>query len=135
MLQKIFSYFTLPLLIFLLSCSKGHGLHTTAHNITVYYEETSQEKMAKEILEFFKAIKISPSHQMDLKLIKLERKFQLLFIKGEAFKAEDLDFEEIKIFLDLQQQLNAKVSSFTATPCEIAIANNQFEVLEIPNPI
>jgi hypothetical protein len=72
---------------------------------------------------------------MDVKLVKNDSKFQLLFIKTDAFTSEELNFEEIQTLFDLQQKLNSSVESFKSTPCEIAIANNQFEIKEIPNPL
>ncbi|HBW86568.1 MAG TPA: hypothetical protein DEF82_07485 [Crocinitomicaceae bacterium] len=135
MLQKSNKFFPLLLLLLFFSCSKGHGLHLTENNITVYYDDADQEKTAKEILYFLKANKISPAHPMDIKLVKKDSKFQLLFIKAEAFTSEELNFEEIRTFLELQQSLNTSVASFKTTPCEIAIANNQFDVKEIPNPL
>jgi len=135
MLQKSIKFFPFLLLLLFLSCSKGHGLQLTENNITVYYDDADQEKTAKEILDFLKANKISPEHPMDLKLVKKDSKFQLLFIKAEAFTSEELNFEEIRTFLELQQSLNMSVLSFKTTPCEIAISNNQFEVKEIPNPL
>jgi len=135
MLQKSIKFFPFLLLLLFLSCSKGHGLQLTENNITVYYDDADQEKTAKEILDFLNANKISPEHPMDLKLVKKDSKFQLLFIKSEAFTSEELNFEEIRTFLELQQSLNTSVVSFKTTPCEIAIANNQFEVKEIPNPL
>ncbi|MFM7300767.1 MAG: hypothetical protein ACKO1R_06445 [Crocinitomicaceae bacterium] len=135
MLRKSIKLFPFLLLLLFFSCSKGHGLHLTKNNITVYYDNADQEKTAKEILDFLIANKISPEHSMDLKLVKKDSKFQLLFIKAEAFTSEELNFEEIRTFLELQQKLNTSISIFKTTPCEIAISNNQFEVKEIPNPL
>lgn len=133
--KKSINFFPLVLLLLFFSCSKGHGLQITENNITVYFDDADDEKTAKELLDFFKAIKISPEHSMDVKLVKNDSKFQLLFIKTDAFTSEELNFEEIQTFFDLQQKLNSSVESFKSTPCEIAIANNQFEVKEIPNPL
>jgi hypothetical protein len=135
MLLKSFTYFPLLLLLFFFSCSKGHGYSLVKKNITLYYEDEKHSKIAEEVLLVLDSMNLSPDHKMDIKLQKKDTKFQLLLIKAEAFKTEVVDFDEIKLLLEFQQLLNEKVATFRTTPCELAIANNQFEVIEIPNPL
>ena len=134
MLRKYSISIFIPLFLILYACSNGHGLHVSRNNISCYYEEDEHKEIADKIVTFILNIGISPNKNMDVKLLKSNTKFQLLLIKNDAFKS-DVNFEEIKLLSDFQDQLNSSISEFKLNPCEVALADNQFKILEIPNPL
>jgi hypothetical protein len=57
----------------------------------------------------------------------------LKLILRDGFDGKKIPFEDRKLFNDLQKKLNIQI--FKDIPCQIAISDEHFKVISIPNKL
>ena len=127
----------LPSLLFLtfLSCSREKTPFKEEGNIRVYYENLSNQRITNRIITFWESNDLVSKNRSDIKIIELEDKFQLLLIVNDKFKNDKPSFDDIKLLNDLQQTINNDIVDFQKKQCEIALADEQFQIKFVPNPL
>ena len=135
--MKILSLFILASLLFFTtnSCNREKTPYKQDGNIRVYYENLSNQNITDEIISFWNSNQLTSNKRSDIKIIEMDSKFQLLLIVNDKFKDQEPGFEDIKILNELQERLNTDIEDFHKKPCEIALADNQFQIKFVPNPL
>ena len=128
-------FFFLFSLITLSSCLKGEENIIEKNNTTIHYEDSKDRLYAKQLLHFWIKNKFNGKRKQNLHLSKSKdnKMYILKVIIREGFDGKKTPFEDLELFNDLQNQLNSQI--FRDIPCQIAISNEYFEVISIPNKL
>jgi len=114
--------------LFIQSCSKGYGNKLTAKNLNIYFESTSYEKQANDLGKFWQKEDLVGNKTQNIKLTKADGTFYVHLIQNKEFKNSELTFNEKKLLLDLQKDLDSAI--FTGSKgCQILICDNEFKPL------
>jgi hypothetical protein len=128
-------FFFLFSLLTLSSCLKQEGNIIESSNTTVHFENNKDRIYAEKLLNFWIENQFNGQRKQDLELTKSadNRMYILKVIVREGFDGENLPYEELKLFNDIQTNLNAQI--FQEIPCQIAISDQHFNTLSIPNKL
>ena len=134
MKARLFFLFILAF-ISLPSCLDDGKMVIEKNNTIVYYDNQEDEIYATKVINFWIDNKYDGKRKQSLKISKLKdnKSYLLKVIVREDFKSQNMPFEDIKLFYELQTQLNKEI--FVSTPCQIAVCDKYFNVLTIPNKI
>jgi hypothetical protein len=122
-------------LILLSSCIKRNGEYLETENVVVYYDLEEDKKYAEKLMDFWIDNKYSGKRKQYLKISRSEdnKTYLVKVIIRNDFNPAEITFEEIQLFNEIQELLNKTI--FIKQPCQIAICDSHFKVLNIPNPI
>mgnify|MGYP001239525533 CR=1 FL=1 len=128
-------FFFLSSLITLSSCLKGEKNIIEKNNTTIYYEGPKDKLYAEQLLHFWIKNRFNGKRKQNLHLSKSKdnKMYILKVIIREGFDGKKIPFEDLKLFNDLQNELNSQI--FKDVPCQIAISDKHFEVISIPNKL
>ena len=128
-------FFFLFSIITLSSCLNGEENIIEKNNTTIHYEDPTDRFYAKQLLHFWIKNKFNGKRKQNLHLSKSKdnKMYILKVIIREGFDGKKTPFEDLKLFNDLQNQLNSQI--FRDIPCQIAISDEHFEVISIPNKL
>lgn len=106
------------------SCSSENGHSVVGDQLTVFYDNLEDEKIAEDIAVFWRENDLLTGSNQDLKLIVNENNNQLFIIQSNVTEKFIMPFEERVLLLQLQKDLNTQLpNSFL----EIVICDNQFK--------
>jgi len=126
-MKKTFFLFFLLLIV---SCSKGFGDKIESGNTTIFYTTKNEEIVAKKLALYWIKNQIDGKEKQFIRIIKYKEAYHLQLISKEDFKSSTLSFEEIKLFTELQSELNKYV--FTSLPCRIKLCDGNFKEIYTP---
>lgn len=124
------SAFFLFFLLLIVSCSKGFGDKIESGNTTIFYTTKNEKVIAEKLALYWIKNKIDGKEKQILRILKYKEAYHLQLILREEFKSSALSFEEIKLFTELQADLNKQV--FTSIPCRIKLCNGNFKEIYTP---
>jgi hypothetical protein len=115
------------LLIFTLfcACSENLGNRIEATNLTVFFEDKSDFETAKKIAYFWKENELIGSKHQHLKLRKSKNTYFIHLIANDKNKIKQIKIDEIKLLLDLQNEIDSILPKKFKT--NILICNSSFE--------
>ena len=123
------SFFLLVILLFS-SCSKGYGDKIERGNTTVFYTTKNEKVVAEKLAKYWIKNQIDGKEKQFIRILKFKEVYHLQLILREEFKLSALSFEEIKLFTELQSELNKYV--FTSLPCKIILCDGNYKELYTP---
>ena len=131
--QAVF-FLILSFLIFQ-SCLNDGKMAVEKNNTTVYYDIKEDQVYAERLLDFWIRNNFDGKRKQSLKLTreKNNKSFILKVIVTENFQSQQMPFEDIKLFNEIQSQLNEEI--FINIPSQIAVCDKYFNILTIPNKI
>lgn len=109
----------------LVSCSNEYGHQVVGGNLTVYFTDENDEKLAAEIAKFWKNNELLTEQPQDIQLNHHKSGYQLCLIAKEKSGVKNMPFEERKALLELQKQLQNEV--FGDNDLELLICDNHFK--------
>ena len=124
------STFSLFFLLLIISCSKGFGDKIESGNTTIFYTTKNEKVVAEKLAKYWIKNQINGKEKQFIRIIKYKEAYHLQLILREDFKSSTLSFEEIKLFTDLQSNLNKLV--FTLLPCKIKLCDGNFKEIYTP---
>ena len=126
--MKIFA--VISLFFVFLSCSKGYGYQIEKGNTIVFYTNKNEKPLAKKVADYWIENQINGQAKQFIRILKQTKCYHLQLIVKDEFKKSTLTFEEIKLFSELENELNKFV--FTSIPCRIVICDGNFKELYSP---
>jgi len=126
-MKKTFFLFFLLLIV---SCSKGFGDKIESGNTTIFYTTKNEKGIAEKLALYWTKNQIDGKEKQFIRLLKYKEAYHLQLISKEDFKSSTLSFEEIKLFTELQSELNKLV--FTSLPCKIILCDGNFKEIYTP---
>lgn len=116
--------------VFLLfqSCSKGYGHKLTAKNLNVYFESKDQEEKANSLGKFWQSKDLVGDREQNIKLSQSNGSYYIHLILSKEFKDQALTFNEQKLLLELQKELDSTIFKGDHG-CQILICDNEFKPL------
>ena len=126
-MKKTFFLFFLLLIV---SCSKGFGDKIESGNTIIFYTTNNEKGIAEKLVKYWIKKQIDGKEKQFIRIIKYKEAYHLQLILKEEFKSSALSFEEIKLFTELQSDLNKHV--FTSLPCRIKLCNGNFKEIYTP---
>lgn len=123
------SFFLLIILLFS-SCSKGYGDKIERGNTIVFYPTKNEKVLAEKLAAYWINKQIDGKEKQFIRILKYKECYHLQLISKEEFKPSALSFEEIKLFMELQSELNKYV--FTLLPCRITLCDGNYKELYTP---
>jgi len=122
--------FFLFFLLLIVSCSKGFGDKIESGNTTIFYTTKNEKIVAEKLAKYWTKNQINGKEKQFIRILKYKKAYHLQLISKEEFKASTLSFEEIKLFTELQSDLNKLI--FTTLPCKIIICDGNFKEINTP---
>ena len=126
-MKKTFFLFFLLLIV---SCSKGFGDKIENGNTTIFYTNKNEKVVAEKLAKYWIKNQIDGKEKQFIRILKFKEVYHLQLILREEFKSSALSFEEIKLFMELQSDLNKHV--FTLLPCRIKLCDGNFKEIYTP---
>ena len=126
-MKKTFFLFFLLLIV---SCSKGFGDKIENGNTTIFYTNKNEKIVAEKLAKYWTKNQIDGKEKQFIRILKYKEAYHLQLILRKEFKSSALSFEEIKLFTELQSELNKLV--FTSLPCKIIICDGNFKEIYTP---
>ena len=124
------STFSLFFLLLIVSCSKGFGDKIESGNTTIFYTTKNEKVVAEKLAKYWIKNQIDGKEKQFIRILKFKEVYHLQLILREEFKLSALSFEEIKLFAELQSELNKLV--FTSLPCKIILCDGNFKEIYTP---
>ena len=124
------STFSLFFLLLIVSCSKGFGDKIESGNTTIFYTIRNEKGIAEKLAIYWIKNQIDGKEKQFIRILKFKEVYHLQLILREEFKLSALSFEEIKLFTELQSELNKYV--FTSLPCKIILCDGNYKELYTP---
>ena len=124
------STFSLFFLLLIVSCSKGFGDKIESGNTTIFYTTKNEKVVAEKLAKYWIKNQIDGKEKQFIRTLKFKEVYHLQLILREEFKSSTLSFEEIKLFTELQSNLNKLV--FTLLPCKIKLCDGNFKEIYTP---
>ena len=124
------STFSLFFLLLIVSCSKGFGDKIESGNTTIFYTTKNEKVVAEKLAKYWIKNQIDGKEKQFIRTLKFKEVYHLQLILREEFKSSALSFEEIKLFTELQSELNKLI--FTTLPCKIIICDGNFKEIYTP---
>jgi hypothetical protein len=115
-------------ILFLSSCSKGHGNLLQSEKLDVYYEFQEDEKLASSLGHFWKSKGLLGSSKQSIRLTKDDEYYFVQLISSDPKNVENIPFQEMKLLMDLQNELDTTVFK-EAGSVQIILCNNEFKPL------
>ena len=122
--------FFLFFLLLIVSCSKGFGDKIESGNTTIFYTNKNEKVVAEKLAKYWIKNQIDGKEKQFIRILKYKEVYHLQLISKEDFKSSALSFEEIKLFTELQSELNKYV--FTSLPCKIILCDGNYKELYTP---
>ena len=122
--------FFLFFLLLIVSCSKGFGDKIESGNTTIFYTNKNEKVVAEKLAKYWTKNQIDGKEKQFIRILKYKEAYHLQLISKEEFKSSTLSFEEIKLFTELQSELNKYV--FTSLPCKIILCDGNYKELYTP---
>ena len=122
--------FSLFFLLLIVSCSKGFGDKIENGNTTIFYTNKNEKVVAEKLAKYWIKNQIDGKEKQFIRINKYKEAYHLQLILREEFKSSALSFEEIKLFTELQSDLNKHV--FTLLPCRIKLCDGNFKEIYTP---
>ena len=122
--------FFLFFLLLIVSCSKGFGDKIESGNTTIFYTNKNEKVVAEKLAKYWIKNQIDGKKKQFIRILKYKEVYHLQLISKEDFKSSALSFEEIKLFTELQSELNKYV--FTSLPCKIILCDGNYKELYTP---
>ena len=122
--------FFLFFLLLIVSCSKGFGDKIESGNTTIFYTTKNEKVVAEKLAKYWIKNQIDGKEKQFIRTLKFKEVYHLQLILREEFKLSALSFEEIKLFTELQSDLNKLI--FTTLPCKIIICDGNFKEIYTP---
>ena len=122
--------FFLFFLLLIVSCSKGFGDKIESGNTTIFYTNKNEKVVAEKLAKYWIKNQIDGKEKQFIRILKFKEVYHLQLILREDFKLSALSFEEIKLFTELQSELNKYV--FTSLPCKIILCDGNYKELYTP---
>ena len=122
--------FFLFFLLLIVSCSKGFGDKIENGNTTIFYTNKNEKVVAEKLAKYWIKNQIDGKKKQFIRILKFKEVYHLQLILREEFKLSALSFEEIKLFTELQSELNKYV--FTSLPCKIILCDGNYKELYTP---
>ena len=122
--------FFLFFLLLIVSCSKGFGDKIESGNTTIFYTNKNEKVVAEKLAKYWIKNQIDGKEKQFIRILKFKEAYHLQLILREDFKLSALSFEEIKLFTELQSELNKYV--FTSLPCKIILCDGNYKELYTP---
>ena len=128
-------FFFLFSLVTLSSCLHGEENIIEKNNTTIHYPDQNDRVHAEQLLSFWITNKFNGQRKQDLHLSKSKdnKMYILKVILREGFDGKKIPYEDLKLFNDVQNKLNKQI--FKDIPCQIAISDEHFNVISIPNKL
>jgi hypothetical protein len=109
------------------SCSKGYGTSYIQKNLTVYYTNKNDLKLAKSLADYWFTNGMIGEKKQAIRLFNLDNKNrQVQLIALKKIDANSLKFEEIEEIQKLENDLNKTI--FKDNKVDVVICDSRFNV-------
>ena len=124
-MQIMKSPFILMFFLFvLISCGEDYGHEIHGGELTVYFTDRSDEKLAEGVANYWKEHELLTGKKQDLRLVKDGDWYTLHIIANHPEEIMEMRFEERKELLDMQQDLQIKLGEHNL---QIVLSDNRFK--------
>lgn len=117
------------LIVLLTACSGDYGHKVVGDNLTVYFTDRNDEKLAEDIAIFWKENQLIATGKQDLQLVRLKEKIELRIIANVPENVKNMSFEERKLLGELERKMQVEIREKSL---QLVICNDKFEPIYIP---
>ena len=108
------------------SCSNGQGNKLIAKNLTIHFDQKEVENKANLLGKFWENKGLVGERPQSIKLTRSEGTFYIHLIISEEFKESELVFDEKKLLLDLQREIDTTIFK-GEKGCQILVCDADFK--------
>lgn len=117
------------LFVLLSACSGDYGHKVVGDNLTVYFTDRNDEKLAEDIAVYWKENQLIATGKQDLQLVRSKNKMELRIIANTPDNVKNMSFEERKLLSELERNMQTEVGEKSL---QLVICNDKFEPIYIP---
>lgn len=111
-------------LFFLSGCHNDYGHSVSGGNLTVYFQNKTDQDYAEKIALFWKNENLITNSKQDLQLVQNKSIYELRIIANDLSDMGEISFEEQKLLIGLQRKIEKNVLKI---PFNLVICNSRFE--------
>lgn len=111
-------------LFVLVSCGEDYGHEIHGGKLTVYFTDRSDEQLAEGIANYWKENDLLTGKKQDLQLVREDDWYVLNIIANRPEEVKEMKFEERKVLLDMQQDLQLKLGEHNL---QLVLCDNGFK--------
>ncbi|MEN9401032.1 MAG: hypothetical protein RL632_2135 [Bacteroidota bacterium] len=119
-------FFGLCLVSVLSACSGGYGNKLEGKNLNVYFVDRNDEALAQDLGKFWKENNLVGQSEQNIRLVNRKGKYDVQLIASEQDKSQDLVFIEMKLLIQLRQQLDTTVFK-NKKGCRLVVCDDRFK--------
>lgn len=108
----------------LTGCADKYGHEIHGGNLTVYFTEENDQKLAEDIAVYWKDNDLVATDLQAIQLFKIDDWYELRIIANRPNEVKQMKFEERVGLLSLQQDLQLELNE---PNLQLVICNNRFE--------
>lgn len=116
----------------LLSCSKGFGHQVIGDQLTVFYTDESDQELAEKVANYFREHQLLTGKEQAVQLYRSKESLQLRLIATDTSSLRSMSFDEKKILLSFQDELNQSLNS--EDWISLCICDDRFKPLYVVEP-
>ncbi|MFK7787502.1 MAG: hypothetical protein AB8B56_20430 [Crocinitomicaceae bacterium] len=113
--------------LLLSSCGSDDRNKFVGGELTVYYFDESEAKIAKEIAFFWRENGLLTGKQQDLQVQKDKNRFTVSMITSDPKNVKNMPIDEVSVLSQLKKKLYVEV--FNRKSFTLEICNNRFETV------
>lgn len=118
--------FGLYLFSVLSACSAGYGNKLEGKNLNVYFVDQKDEALAQKLGKFWKENQLVGQSEQNIRIVNRKGFYDVQIIATDQGEGPDLVFIEMKLLIQLRQQLDTTVFKDTKG-CRLVICDGRFK--------
>jgi hypothetical protein len=120
-------YFFGIFLVFLITaCSGGYGNKLEGKNLNIYFVDREDEALAQRLGKFWEKNNLVGQSEQNIRLVNRKGIYDVQLISADPDDGEDMVFIEMKLLIQLRQQLDTTVFK-DKKGCRIVICDGSFK--------
>ena len=119
-------FFGIVILLVFSACSAGYGNKLEGKNLNVYFVDRSDEALAQHLGKFWKENDLVGQAEQNIRLVNRKGIYDVQLIAAEHENEQDLVFIEMKLLIQLRQQLDTTVFK-DEKGCRIVVCDGSFK--------
>ena len=102
-------FFGIFLVFFITACSGGYGNKLEGKNLNIYFVDREDEVLAQRLGKFWEKNNLVGQSEQNIRLVNHKGIYDVQLIATDQGEGQDLVFIEMKLLIQLRQQLDSTV--------------------------
>ena len=119
-------FYGIFLFFFITACSGGYGNKLEGKNLNIYFVDREDEALAQRLGKFWEKNNLVGQSEQNIRIVNRKGLYDVQLISTDPGGGEDMVFIEMKLLIQLRQQLDTTVFK-DEKGCRIVICDGSFK--------